>query len=191
MLLTLLTLTLPPALNLESHDEPMTGSDRGNANFHYTYIEVDAALVDPDYSGSDSEVGFQLLGSAMVWRDLFVRASYLGSGGDADLSLFKVGAGWAIPIQKNLDLYGLLSLAHTEVGNGDDTGWALEGGARFMPSEKFELNGLVEVVDYDDSDLGFGLGGRYYFNEKVSAGLNFETTGDFADIWYLGVRWNL
>ncbi len=189
MLLTLLTLALAPTPNWQGHTDSATGAEPGQANFNYTYAELDLALVDVDVPGADSEIGVQVVGSYRAWRDLFVRASYLDSGGDADLSLLKVGAGWAVPLQPALDVYGLFSIAHVEVGNGDDTGWALEGGVRYMANEQIELNGLIEVVDFEDKELGLGLGGRYYFDEQLSVGLNYETISDFVDIVTLGVRY--
>jgi len=189
MLLSLLTLALAPTPNWQGHTDSATGAEPGQAHFNYTYAELDLALVDVDAPGADSEIGVQVVGSYRAWRDLFVRASYLDSGGDADLSLLKVGAGWAVPIQPALDVYGLFSIAHVEVGNGDDTGWALEGGVRYMANEQIELNGLIEVVDFEDKELGLGLGGRYYFDEQLSVGLNYETISDFVDIVTLGVRY--
>ena len=188
MLLPLLTLALAPS-PWQGQNDSMTGVEPGTSNFNYTYGQLDICLVDADFPGSDSELGVQFLGSFRAWRDLFVRASYLDSGGDADLSLLKVGAGWAVPIQTDLDVYGLFSVAHTEVGSGDDTGWALEGGVRYMANEKFELNGLLEVVDLEDTEFGLGVGGRYYFNDRLSGGLNYETISDFVDIFYVGVRY--
>lgn len=191
MLLPLIALSLAPAPTsaLPTVNDPLN-SEPGTAHFNYTYAEFDVCWVDPDYSGSDTEIGFQLLGSASVYRDLFVRASYLDSGGDADVSLFKIGAGWAFPIQEGLDAYGLLQFAQVDVGSADDTGWAVEGGVRYAVNEKIELNGLLELVDFEDTELGFGAGGRYLFTPQLSAGLNFETISDFANIFYLGLRYD-
>lgn len=193
MLLPLIALSLSPALApvppQSTANNPLN-AEPGIANFNYTYAEFDVCWVDPDYSGSDTEIGFQLLGSASVYRDLFVRASYLDSGGDADVSLFKIGAGWAFPIQERLDGYGILQLGRVDVGSADDTGWLLEGGVRYAATEKIELNGLIEVVDFEDTELGFGAGGRYSFTPQLSAGLNFETISDFANIFYLGLRYD-
>lgn len=188
MLISLIALTLAPALASSIAPDSM-GTEPGTANFNYTYGEFDVCFVDPDYAGSDSEIGFQLLGSVRVYRDLFVRASYLDVGGDADLSLFKVGAGWAFPVQKGLDAYGLFQIGRVDVGSADDTGWLLEGGVRYAATEKLELNGLIEVVDFEDTELGLGAGARYSFTSQLSAGLNFETISDFANIVYLGVRY--
>jgi hypothetical protein len=191
MLLPLITLALAPALPIapQTTQTDSMGVEAGTAHFNYTYGEFDVCFVDPDYSGSDTEIGFQLLGSARVYRDLFVRASYLDSGGDADLSLLKFGAGWAFPIQPQLDVYGLFQIAQVDVADNDDTGWVLESGVRYAATEQFELNGLLEIVDFDDAELGVGVGGRYSFTPKLSAGLNFETISDFADIVYVGLRY--
>lgn len=196
MLLPLtLALGLTPSLSAPlipqtDHKDAGIATEPGTANFNYTYSEFDLALVDPDVPNSDSEIGFQVLGSARVWRDLFVRASYLDSGGDADASLMKVGAGWAFPIQPELDGYGLFQIGRVDVGSADDTGWLLEGGLRWMPAPQWEVNGLVEIVDFEDTEFGIGAGGRYYFNPQLSAGLNYETISDFANIFYLGLRYS-
>lgn len=193
-----LTLALAPSLTppLETFLAPQTehkdsgmATEPGTANFNYTYGEFDLGLVDPDVDDSDSEVGFQLLGSVRVYRDLFVRASYLDSGGDADASLLKFGAGWAFPIQPELDGYGLFQIGRVDVGDADDTGWILEGGLRYQPAPQWEVNGLLEIVDFEDTEFGIGAGGRYYINPQLSAGLNFETISDFANIFYLGLRY--
>ncbi len=188
MLLPLIALTLAPApATLTAPDS--IASEPGTAHFNYTYAEFDVCWVDPDFANTDTEIGFQLLGSARVYRDLFVRASFLDSGGDADTSLFRIGAGWAFPIRSDLDGYGLLQLGRVDVHDADDTGWLLEGGVRYAATEKIEVNGLIEVVDFEDTELGFGAGGRYSFTPQLSAGLNFETISDFANIIYLGVRY--
>ncbi len=189
MLLPFLALALAPSPNWQGHQDSVTGIEPGQANFNYTYGEFDVCLVDIDVPDADSEVGFQFLGSFRAWRDLFIRASYLDVGGDADASLLKVGVGWAFPLQPQLDAYGLFSVANVEVGDADDSGWALEGGLRYMANDQFELNGLLEVVDFEDTELGLGVGGRYYFTPQLSGGINFETISDFADIFYFGVRY--
>lgn len=197
MLLPLITLSLLPALPLDSAlplapqttTKDTMGGEAGTANFNYTYAEFDAVWVDVDAPGSDSELGFQLLGSVRVYKDMFVRASYLDSGGDADASLLKFGAGWAFPLQEKLDLYGLFSLGRVDVYSSDDTGWVLEGGVRYAVNEKIELNGLLELVDFEDSEVGLGVGGRFAFSPQMSVGLNFETIDDFADLLYLGLRY--
>lgn len=193
MLLSSLTLALAPAIEpapaWQHHSTNPTGAEPGTAHFNYTYAEFDLCWVDVDAPGGDTEFGWQLAGSYRAWRDLFVKASYLDSGGDLDASLVKVGVGWAVPVQEQLDAYGLFSIGRVDVGSADDTGWLLEGGVRYTPAEKIELNALLEVVDFEDTELGIGFGGRYYFNENVSAGLNYETISDFADIVYLGVRY--
>ncbi len=189
MLLPLLTLSLAPSLGWQGHADSATGAEPGQANFNYTYGEFDVGLVDVDVPGADSELGFQLVGSYRAWRDLFVKASYQDSGGDADLSLFKIGAGWAVPLQKGLDAYGLFSIARADVGSADDTGWALEGGVRYMANEQIELNGLLEFVDFEDTEVGLGLGARYYFDDRLSGGVNYETISDFSDTLFFGVRY--
>jgi hypothetical protein len=60
-----------------------------------------------------------------------------------------------------------------------------------MVHEKIELNGLLEIVDFEDTELGLGLGARYSFNERWSAGVNYETISDFANILYFGVRYEM
>jgi opacity protein-like surface antigen len=195
MLLPLITLSLAPTLLPPLPLAPQTttkdtmGGEPGTANFNYTYAEFDAVFFELDAPGVDSEIGFQLLGSARVWRDLFVRASYLDVGGDAETSLVKFGAGWAFPIQERLDGYGLFQIGRVDVHSADDTGWLLEGGVRYAATEQIELNALLEIVDFEDSEIGLGLGGRYAFTPQLSAGLNFETIDDFADIFYLGLRY--
>jgi hypothetical protein len=76
-----------------------------------------------------------------------------------------------------------------DVGSADDTGWILEGGLRYQPAPQWEINALIEIVDFEDSEFGIGAGGRYFFNPQLSMGLNFETISDFTDIWYLGLRY--
>jgi opacity protein-like surface antigen len=190
MLLSIFTLALAPtAPAWQGQSDAALGAEPGEAHFNYTYGELDLAFVDPDYSGSDTELGIQAVGSYRAWRDLFVRVSYLDSGGDADLSLLKVGAGWAVPLQPKLDAYGLFSIGQVDVGSADDTGWALEGGVRYMANEQIELNALLEIIDFEDTEVGLGAGGRYYFNPQLSAGANFETISDFANIFTFGVRY--
>jgi hypothetical protein len=167
-----------PALAAE---EPRRGS------FSYSFIEANYKWTDIDGFG-DSLDGWELRASFELPLNIFLQGSYGQLSGDTDIDEWRFGAGWHLPVGQKLDFYGILSMAGTDIQDGDnDNGVAAEVGGRFMVVDKIELNGRVIWADVSDSDGGAGIGGRFYFNPQTSFGLNADFTGD-ATTYTAGLR---
>jgi len=174
-----MTRAIEPAPVLAAADEPKRGA------FSYSYIEANYKWTDIDGFG-DSLDGWEARVSFELPLNIFLQASYGQLSGDVDIDEWRFGAGWHIALGDTFDLYGILSATGTDIENENDDGLAAEVGGRVM-LQKIELNARVLWVDIDDSDSGAGVGGRFYFNPKVSFGLNADVTGD-ATTYTAGLR---
>ena len=58
-----------------------------------------------------------------------------------------------------------------------------------MVTDNFELSANIEHIDVDDSETGFNLAARYYFNKAFSVDLGYRDI-DSYDSWTLGARYN-
>lgn len=179
----------PLAFGLQT---PTTGPD-APSHFHYTFAELNLFTGEVDDEDAD---GFQLAGSYAFQPNLHIVGSFTTSdidvpGGDADLDVLALGIGYHMPVMDKMDLVAELQLLHGEIdfsgGDDDDNGWSLGAGVRYWVADQVELNGGLEHVDLFDDDTGLLLGGRYYFNDRISAGLGIELFDDVETIG-LGVR---
>lgn len=167
--------------------------------FSYSYLE--GAYVNTDIDNFDKDIdGFSLRGSFEITPNIFVFGNYTDQstsifGTDAGLEQFQLGAGYAWPLGKNLDLYGKVGYAHAQLEvpgpNLDDDGYTLGVGMRGRPMEALELEGSVNYLDLNDSgdDTSLGVAARYFFTPQFAAGIegNF---GDDANTYGVNVRWS-
>jgi hypothetical protein len=160
------------------------------SHFHYTFAELLYLTGEVDDEDAD---GFQLGGSYAFNENFHVVGSYTTSdidvpGGDVDADVLALGIGYHMPVADKLDLVAELQLLHAEFdfsgGDDDENGWSLGAGVRYWLADKVELNGGLEHVDLEDDDTGILIGGRYYFDERISAGLGLEL---FDDVETIGI----
>jgi hypothetical protein len=147
----------------------------------YTYIE--ANYLWADYDGFDDSLdGWEARASFEIPLGIFLQATYSQLSGDADVDTWRFGAGWHLPIGQKLDVYGLLSATgqdiEADLEDEDDASIAAEAGARFLLGEKIELNGRILWSDLEESDTTLGAGGRFYFSDAWSVGLNADFGND-------------
>ena len=196
-----LTESVPPALALEpvnplivAATPVMQDEQAERAGFSYTYIEANYLWFEPD-AGDDNLDGYEIKGSIEIFLNLFLQAAFSEVSDDFDVQQWKVGLGWHLPIGNALDLYGLAGWAGQELDfdefeeDQDDDGPSLAVGARFWITPKLELNGEAEWADVEDSEAGFGIGGRWYFNPNLSLGLGAKTF-DSNETFNAGLRFS-
>lgn len=183
-------LALDPVAAFAASPAPML-QDTKPSGFSYTFVEANYVWFQPDAIDEDLD-GFELKASLEIFLNIFLQGAYAALSDDSDLDVYRIGAGWHLPIGETLDLYGILSFASSEldtVTDVDEDGLAAEVGARFWLTPKFELNGNVEWLDLDESDMGAGVGVRWYFMDRLSLGLGVETL-DSDETYTTGVRFS-
>lgn len=160
------------------------------ADFNYSYGQL-------GYETGDFE-GLVLTGSYEVNKDIFVIAHYASTtnddfGVDVDYTEISIGAGYHMPVNKEMDAVFTVSLVDGDidgpvVGAGSDTGVLLTAGVRYNLNEKVEFAGNVTYNSTLDIDFGLQAEARYNINKTMSAGLNF-TSSDSID--GLGVNFRI
>lgn len=165
----------------------------------YSYLE--GAYVSSDVDHYDRNVdGFAFRGSFEITKQAFLFGDYTDQStsifdSDIDLRTFKLGAGYAWPIAKNVDVYGKVGYVRAEADipgpNLSDDGYTLGVGMRGRVIEPLELEGAVNYTDLNDSgdDTSLGLAARYFFTPQFAVGLEGEFGND-VNTYGVNVRWN-
>ena len=151
------------------------------ANFNYNYGQVGIETGDVE--------GLVLTGSFDITKDIFVLARVIDGdierrrSNDLDYSEFSAGAGYHMPVNKQMDAVFAISLHSIDIENNDDTGILFSGGIRYMINQQVELAGNIfhTTADVDGGgDTGIYGEARYNIKSKMSAGVNF-TSSDTVD----------
>jgi len=159
----------------------------------YTYIEANFLWTDSDGLGEEL-TGGEITGSLELPLNLFVQLTGSQLSDSTDVDQYRLGVGWHFGLIPRLDAYGIASYAETEIdgsgGSFDDEGWVFELGLRFLLTDSLEVNGSMEWVDLDESDVGGSLGVRYYIIDALSLGARVETL-DSDETISVGARFEL
>ena len=176
----------PSFTNAPSYAYTPEGADR--PGFSYTYAELNYILLDSD-AADDNINGGELAGSLELPLNLFIQAGVSTLSGDADLEEYRLGAGWHFGLGQLIDAFGILSFVDHNYDSGisDESGVTADAGVRFALTPKIELTGYGEWADVEDSEVGLGLGGRFYLTERLSLGLRTLII-DSGNEWVGGVR---
>jgi len=160
------------------------------ADFNYNYGQL-------GYETGDFE-GLVLTGSFDINKDIFIIAHYADTtnddfGVDVDYSELSIGAGYHMPVNKDMDAVFTVSLVDADIdgpvlGAGGDTGILLTAGVRFNLNESVEFAGGAFYNSAFDIDFGIQAEARYNINKTMSAGLNY-TNSDAID--GLGVNFRI
>jgi len=156
---------------------------RGNASdFGYSSVTVSYGQIEFDDSDADgNSLGINL--SIEVGDSFFVFGSYGQAEIDdtfitADIDAYNLGVGFHMPLSDKIDLVTSLSYEYADIsvpgfGSADDSGYGLGLGLRFAATEKFEINGGVNYVDFSDGgdDTSLGAGVLYNFTNSFSFGV--------------------
>lgn len=208
------------------------------AEVSYTYLEAEYVNIDTDISAriedvdtdarltTDNDGGFRVAGAWELYRNWHVFGDYsrgkndvdfsgtvLGASvrasGDFDVVRWRLGAGYAYPVNEVFDVYGRLSYDYIEFDSfslsgisqsfdTDDNGLGAEAGVRFNPFEPVELFAYgrytaVGDVDLDsdnqfDDDTLFGFGARYSITDRIGVQAGYEIGK--IDTWAVGARYS-
>jgi hypothetical protein len=173
--------------------QPVVLAPEDFPELEYTYIEANYVSLDSDHA-DDTLDGWELTGSFELPLNIFLQATAAQLSGDADLTRYRVGAGWHIGFLSRFDAYGIVSWETLELEDSgddfDDDSPAVEVGARMLVIKSFEVNARGQWSDNGDGDTSLGVGARWYFNESLSIGARFDTTGD-DDTLSAGLRFEI
>lgn len=159
----------------------------------YSYLE--ASYVSIDIDGGGEADGFNLAGSYLLGKNVFLAADYsmldVDGGGELDLGNF--GVGLRHGLTGTVDAVASASLVFADVSAGgasdDDTGYRIQGGVRAALG-KAELNGGIAYRDvFDDGQTIFAVGGLYNFTPNIAAVAGAEFEED-ATSFKIGGRYN-
>ncbi|MET0983967.1 MAG: outer membrane beta-barrel protein [Steroidobacteraceae bacterium] len=175
----------------------IAGPAMAEDGFDYSYVElgyVKSELDDFDVDGD----GFGLRGSYEFTQNIHAFAAYSDQEFDFDVNAttLELGAGYAWPVNSDMDLIGTVSYLQAEIdvpgfGSVDDDGLGLGVGVRARVVEVVELTGGVQYVNFDDagSDTSLTAGARYFFTNMFAAGIDLAFDDD-GTTWMLGGRFS-
>ena len=172
------------------------GTNVQAANFDYNYIQ--GAYESIDLDGPDADV-FRLSASYELTPQLNFIAEYAtgdidnpAGGGDLDFEEVAIGLGYHTEISTSTDFTANIKVIDQDTDlAGDDTGYGVGIGLRHKLIDNIEVNANIDFVDVNDNeDTSLNVGARYYFNDALSAGLNFSTSSDDVDVVSGNIRWN-
>lgn len=158
--------------------------------FGYTYAEGGYLSENPSGGGSDL-TGVFVDGSYELqpnWR-IIGSLSNATCCGITD-NRYEVGAGYYTGINSQLDFFADLSFIGQHVtNNGNHNGWGLEGGLRFMPVEKLELDGMVQHTDVNSTtENTIGVKALYSLTNEWRLFAAYSNNSDEND-FQIGVRY--
>jgi hypothetical protein len=180
---------------------------------------IDSINIETDDDISyDAEGAWQPFAGANAWydnvhffaaigsteNDLEVSGTILGTpvsvSGSIDIFRVRGGVGYGYPVNEQVNLYGRVTWDYVELedinlggastDDVDDNGVGFEGGARWLFSDDFELQGYLRYTDVGaldddgdaDDDLLVGVNGRWYFADRWAVTVN----GEFGDTYLYG-----
>jgi hypothetical protein len=150
--------------------------------------------------GEYSQAGQDLSLAALIGGEA------LAASGSFDVVRYRLGVGYAMEMSAAMQAYGRATLDGIEfkdfkvdgesLGDSDDDGFGAEIGTLWAATPSLELQALLRYtsvgkLDEDggdgfDSDVLFGVSGRWHFTEMLAVQAGYET-GDIST-WHAGVR---
>ena len=170
--------------------------------FSYSYIEGGIG----DYIDDAEDPTFLIGGSYNLSSNFNLLGDYstttLASEGSVDLDYdtIALGVGFHTPMNEKTDFIASLKyvsidlsvtsgFASAEVADAD--GYSIGAGVRHELSDKVEANLGLDYTEIDDaSETTITVGGRYFFNEKLSAALSYQSGEDDNDGIAGTIRYN-
>ncbi len=173
----------------------------------YDFIQgTYSSVTDSSLPGSDVDGdGLGVSGSLGITQNLALTAGFNATsfdsyqGIDIDTSEFVLGVTLHAPIAVGTDVVANFSAlkAKVEVSDGvrsyddNDTGVVAGIGLRHLATNSIEVDVGFSYTDvFDDGFSTFGLGVRFYANEKISFGIGYAT-GDDVDALLLNARFDI
>ena len=173
----------------------------------YDFIQgTYSSVTDSSLPGSDVDGdGLGISGSLGITQNLALTAGFNATsfdsyqGIDIDTSEFVLGITLHAPIAVGTDVVANFSALKAKVEvTGDarsfdenDTGIVAGIGLRHLATKSIEVDVGFSYTDvFDDGFCTFGLGARFYANEKISFGIGYAA-GDDVDTLLLNARFNI
>jgi hypothetical protein len=179
----LITAALLPAVGMAQQGDRRATQSKP---FSYTYAELGYAETEYDALGGDVDGdGLTLSGSIAINNEWHAFASYGNADLDfgIDLDSWALGAGYRYPLRNDTDIYGRVMFLNVEAdlpgpGDADDDGLGLQARMRHWVNDDFEVEGGIQYLNVDDSDVSLQAEGRYYFQDNLSVGVGLTFGGD-------------
>jgi hypothetical protein len=153
----------------------------------YSYDYLEGGVADEDH-GSAIFAG----GSTALDPHFYALGSLYALDFDHDVNGYYLegGLGYHVPLTAQADFFVNGQLLYANIdhpGDNSDLGAIARAGVRFVPAEKFELEGALAVSSNDrmpNDGVGINVSGRYYFDPKLSValGLSSDTETDGASL---------
>ncbi|HUF73421.1 MAG TPA: hypothetical protein VMR74_11030 [Gammaproteobacteria bacterium] len=170
----------------------------GISQAEFNYTSVDFGYVDVEYDvgpGNLEGDGFSVSGTFAVSDSFFIGGSYddYAFDFDVDAEILEIGGGYFHPMTGNLDFVATFSYLNAELSAGgfseDTDGLGIGGGVRTSLSDRFELEAMLDYVDWDegDNDSGVEVRGRYFFNDNFAVTAQIDLGKDI-ETFRLGIR---
>jgi opacity protein-like surface antigen len=170
----------------------------GISQAEFNYTSVDFGYVDVDYDVGPASIsgdGFGVSGTYTVADAFFIGGSYddYGFDGGVDAEILEIGGGYFHPMNATLDFVATFSYLDAQLSYSsfsvDDDGFGIGGGVRAAVSNGFEVEAMLDYVNYDkgDSDTGIELRGRYFFSDDFAVTAQFDVGKDI-ETFRLGIR---
>ena len=157
-------------------------------DFGYSSVTASYGLIEFDDFDADGD-SLGISASVEVGDSFFVFGSYGMAEIDdnfvtADIDAYNLGVGFHMPLSDKMDLVASASYEYAEISipgfvSDDDSGYGLGLGVRFAATEKIEINGSVNFVDFSDAGNDTTLGAAFLYNFTNSFTLG--VAGNWSD----------
>lgn len=151
--------------------------------------------------GEDKLDGFHVEGSYSLSDTVFVRGEYQDAsdtimGVDFNVDITSLAVGHKASVNPNTSYY--MAVSYEELGasadgfSNSEDGFGAYVGVKSFLNPKVELYGelsYLNIHDADISEIGYELGGHYYFTKKWSTGLSYRKIDDLSLV-NLGLRYS-
>ncbi len=174
----------------------------------WTYVDLGYVIGDSDEEefGDGDTSGYLLRGSIGLGGLFHVQASYSDTEiQDIEFDGYGISVGVHPALSDSTDLFVDIGYDTQSFDGSDidmDTTFVATG-LRSMITDNFELNARVSInaIDIDtledQTDVGFGVGGQYFFNDNIGVGIDWSrrdvvVTDDYGQIDFVNlyVRWS-
>jgi len=152
------------------------------SDFSYNYIDI--ALGKAESSDINSSTGdYSSFSGGFVFQDsmYFSLESTTYEYNSVDAETLQFGVGAYTPTAGNMDMYGAVRIANSEIGSVDESGYQIDIGLRSAITTHIELDGRFKYHDvFDDAGIGYLATARFYPAPQISFGAGYEYY-DFND----------
>lgn len=170
----------------------------GIASAEFAYTGIEASYVDVDLDSGPFNVdgdGYRFGGTYEIADSFFLLGEWEEQNFDfgIDGRTLEIGGGYFHSLDSDLDFIATASYVDSEVEAGglriDDNGIALGAGIRARLADSFQVEAVLDWVDYDNSgsNTGIRLSGRYYLSDRFAVGVETDFDDD-VDTLRLGIR---